>query len=446
MARHKIEIPPKLVDVFTGPARYRGSYGGRGSGKTRTFAKMAAVVGLKAALKGQNGIILCCREFMNSLDESSMAEVKAAILSDPWLSDGWEIGEKYIRTKDGIAGRIDFKFAGLRHNLDSIKSKASIILCWVDEAEPVAEEAWVKLIPTVREHGSEIWVTWNPETKRSATHKRFRENATPDMKIVELNWRDNPWFPDVLDEERKRDRIARPEQYDHIWGGAFATVIEGAYYAEKLTLAQRQDRICKLNVDPLMTVRVYHDLAFSSSDKADAYAMWPTQMINRQMNWLGYYESVGQSLDYHVNWMREWMRKTGVKRVEHVLPHDGRRPDGLGNQYADYWMAAATPEFDWSIRIIPNQGKGAAMQRIQTAHRHFNAFWFDAEGTEPGREALMHYHERRDDDREIGLGPEHDWSSHGSDAFGLGACDFEDLLSRASQPEETLIPEYGTIA
>ena len=219
MARHQIELPPKLVEVFTGPARYRGSYGGRGSGKTRSFAKMAAVVGLKAALKGKNGIILCCREYMNSLDESSMAEVKAAILSDPWLSDGWEIGEKFIRTKDGIAGRVDFKFAGLRHNLDSIKSKASIIRCWVDEAEPVADEAWVKLIPTVREHESEIWVTWNPETKRSATHKRFRENASDDMKIIELNWRDNPWFPDVLDDERKRDRAARPEQYAHIWEG-----------------------------------------------------------------------------------------------------------------------------------------------------------------------------------------------------------------------------------
>ncbi len=407
---------------------------------------MAAVVGLKCALKGQTGIILCCREFMNSLDESSMAEVKAAILSDPWLSDGWDIGEKYIRTKEGIAGRVDFKFAGLRHNLDSIKSKASIILCWVDEAEPVADEAWVKLIPTVREHGSEIWVTWNPETKRSSTHKRFRENATEDMKIIELNWRDNPWFPEVLDDERKRDRLARPEQYDHIWEGDFATVIEGAYYAEKLTLAKRQGRICKLPVDPLMSVRVYHDLAFSSSDKADAYAMWPTQAINRQMNWLGYYESVGQSLDYHVGWMRDWMHRNGVRSVEHVLPHDGTRPDGLGNQYKDYWEAASTPEFQWTVRIIPNQGKGAAMQRINVAHKNFNAFWFDEEGTEGGREAIAHYHERRDADREIGLGPEHDWSSHGADAFGLGATDFEDILASMTQTNAPMIPEYGTIA
>ena len=445
MARHSIELPPKLVEVFTGPARYRGSYGGRGSGKTRSFAKMAAVVGLKAALKGKNGIILCCREYMNSLDESSMAEVKAAILSDPWLSDGWEIGEKFIRTKDGIAGRVDFKFAGLRHNLDSIKSKASIILCWVDEAEPVADEAWVKLVPTVREHESEIWVTWNPETKRSATHKRFRENASDDMKIVELNWKDNPWFPDVLDDERKRDRLARPEQYEHIWNGDFATVIEGAYYAEHLALAQRQGRVGKVSADPLLPIRFYHDLAFSNSDKADAYAMWVTQFVNQEIRLLGYYESVGQSLDYHVRWVRDWMEREGRQKVLHFLPHDGKRPDGLGNQYGEHWAAAATQDYDWTVSVIPNQGKGAAMQRIEAGRRNFSRMWFDEAGTESGREALAHYHEKRDLDREIGLGPNHDWASHGADAFGMCVIDYEDRGVPQQEIEQMFI-EYGTMA
>ena len=443
--RHKIEVPPKLVEVFQGPARYRGAYGGRGSAKTRSFAKMAAVVGLKAALGGRNGIILCCREFMNSLDESSMAEVKAAILSDPWLTDGYEIGEKFIRTKDGIAGRVDFRFSGLRHNLDSIKSKASILLCWVDEAEPVSEEAWIKLIPTVREHNSEIWVTWNPETKRSSTHKRFRETASPDMKIVELNWRDNPWFPGVLDDERKRDQKARPEQYDHIWEGAFATVIEGSYYAEALTLAKRQDRIGKVAADPLLPVRMYHDLAFSNSDKADAYTMWACQFVNQEIRLLGYYETIGQSLDYHVRWLQQWMERQGRRSVMHFLPHDGTRPDGLGKQYADHWAEAATKDYDWIVRTIPNQGKGAAMMRIEAARRHFSRMWFDEEGTSAGREALAHYHEKRDEDRGVGLGPNHDWSSHGADAFGLMAVDFENngMPVRDTAP---MFPEYGTIA
>ena len=156
MATARIELPPKLIPVFTGKARYRGAWGGRGSAKTRSFAKMAAVKAYQFASEGREGIILCVREFMNSLDDSSMAEVKAAILSEPWLAEYFDIGEKFIRTK---CGRVEFKFVGLSRNLDSVKSKAYILLCWADEADPISKVAWQKLIPTVREAGSEIWAT-----------------------------------------------------------------------------------------------------------------------------------------------------------------------------------------------------------------------------------------------------------------------------------------------
>ena len=160
MTKVRIDLPAKLVPVFSGSAMYRGAYGGRGSAKTRSFAKMAAVWGLKFAEANQGGVIVCGREFMNSLDESSMAEVKAAIASEPWLAEHYEVGERFIRTK---CRRIEFAFIGLRHNLDSIKSKSRIRLLWVDEAQPVAESAWMKTIPTVREDVAEIWVMWNPE-------------------------------------------------------------------------------------------------------------------------------------------------------------------------------------------------------------------------------------------------------------------------------------------
>lgn len=220
MTTARIELPPKLIPVFTGPARYRGSHGGRGSAKTRSFAKMTAVQGVRFASEGREGIILCAREYMNSLDESSMEEVKAAIRSEPFLLEFYEIGEKYIRSR---CGRIRYAFAGLRHNLDSIKSKANILLCWVDEAESVSEGAWRKLIPTVREEDSELWVTWNPEDPDSPTSKRFRDPVDDDAKIVEMNYTDNPWFPAVLEAERQRDLRNRPLDYAHIWEGAFKT-------------------------------------------------------------------------------------------------------------------------------------------------------------------------------------------------------------------------------
>ena len=196
-----ITIPPKLIPVFESKSRYKGAYGGRGSAKTRTFALMTAVEGYRLAEAGASGIILCGREYMNSLEESSLEEIKQAIRSVDWLNDYYEIGEKYVRTKNR---RVAYAFTGLRHNLDSIKGKSRILLAWVDEAENVSEAAWRKLLPTVREDDSEVWITWNPENKDSATDKRFRQ--VEHKFIVEMNYNDNPFFPDVLEQERLNDQ------------------------------------------------------------------------------------------------------------------------------------------------------------------------------------------------------------------------------------------------
>lgn len=432
MATRRIELPPKLVPVFTGEAMYRGSFGGRGSAKTRSFAKMAAVWGLKYAQANMPGVIVCGREFMNSLDESSLAEVKAAIRSEAWLAEAYEIGEKYVRTKDG---RIDLAFIGLRRSLDSIKSKSQIRLLWVDEAEPVSEAAWSKAIPTVREDGSEIWVTWNPERKNSATHKRFREDPPEGAKIVELNWRDNPWFPRTLNRTRLEDKKKRPDQYDHIWEGDFVTVVAGAYFAKQLTAAKEDKRIGRVSFDPLMRVRIYCDLGGTGA-KADAFAMWPCQFIGKEIRTRDYYEAVGQPLASHI----EWLHSKGYRpeRADIYLPHDGETNDRV----FDVSFESAFRQAGYDVTVIPNQGKGAARMRIEAARRIFPAIWFDEETTEPGRDALGWYHEKQsDDDRKIGLGPNHDWSSHGSDAFGLMCVAYE--APQKDEEDESWKPKGG---
>lgn len=236
MAEARLELPPKLIPIFTGPARYRGAHGGRGSGKTRTFALMTAVKAMMFAEAGVSGVILCGREFMNSLEDSSMEEVKQAIRSVPWLDAYFEMGEKYIRTKNR---RVSYVFVGLRHNVDSLKSKARVLLAWVDEAESVSETAWMKLRPTVREANSELWCTWNPEKDGSPTDKRFRKEAPANAKIVEMNYSDNPWFPDVLEQERQDDRKRLDDQtYAWIWEGAYrensdAQILAGKYRVDE---------------------------------------------------------------------------------------------------------------------------------------------------------------------------------------------------------------------
>lgn len=377
---------------------------------------MTAVRGFVWSSAGREGIILCGRQFMNSLEDSSLEEIKAAIRSEPWLAAHYEIGEKYVRTRDG---RIAYSFSGLDRNIDSVKSKSRILLCWVDEAEPVTEDAWTKLIPTLREEDSELWVTWNPESKKSATHKRFRASEDPRFKIAEMNWRDNPRFPRKLERDRQRDLVQRPEQYDHIWEGAFKTVTEGAYYAAALIQARREGRIGHVAADPLMTIRLFCDIGGTGA-KADAFAMWAVQFVGREIRVLNYYEAVGQPLAAHLNWMRS--QGYTPDRAQVWLPHDGKTNDRV----FDVSYESAFRDAGYHVTVIPNQGKGAASFRIEAARRMFPSIWFNAETTEPGRDALGSYHEKKDEARGIGLGPEHDWASHGSDAFGLMCVAYEE--------------------
>jgi phage terminase large subunit len=402
----KVKIPPKLIPVFLGDARYRGAFGGRGSGKTQTFAKMTAIRAYQWAMAGDYGVIVCAREFMNSLDESSMAEIKAAIASEPWLAEAFDVGEKYIRTSAQLPGRIEYKFTGLDRNIDSIKSKARVKILWVDEAEPVSEQAWMTAIPSVREHDSEIWVTWNPRSRRSATHKRFRENAPDGAKIVELNWRDNPWFPAVLEMERLQDLAKRPDIYPHVWEGDFEQVVSGAYYAQSLAMARHQNRIRPLSVDPLMQFWTFWDIG-----TRDHTAIWVVQFIGGRVHCVDHYEAAGQPLAAHLGWLRE----NGYDKAICILPHDGANVNHISaERFVDHIRSAGFP-----AEVIANQGKGAAMQRVEAARRMFPAVCIDPDHCAGGLEALAAYHEKKDDKRGIGLGPEHDWSSHSADAFGL---------------------------
>lgn len=424
MTTAQIAIPEKLIELFSGEADVRACDGGRGSGKTRSFAKMAAVKGYQYGKAGVTGILLCARQFMNSLEDSSLEECKRAIEDEPWLAAYYDVGDKYIKSRDG---RITFAFAGLDRNIASIKSKGRLLLCWVDEAEPVTDEAWTTLIPTLREEGTdwnaELWVTWNPKRKSAPVEKRFKGSSDPRMKYVRCNWKDNPKFPALLERVRLRDLAERPEQYAHIWEGDYATVIEGAYFASHIVKARQDNRIGRVPADPLMTLRAFVDIGGTGA-RADAFAMWIAQFVGKEIRVLDYYEQVGQPLSSHLNWMREH----GYDKAQIWLPHDGATQDKVH----DVSYESALRQAGYTVTVVPNQGKGAAKARIEAGRRLFGSMWFNEATTQPGLEALGWYHEKRDEQRGIGLGPEHDWSSHGADAFGLMCVAYEE--PRESKP------------
>lgn len=427
MATAQIALPPKLIPVFEGRADVRGAFGGRGSGKTRSFAKMAAVQGYIHGMAGESGIILCARQFMNSLEDSSLEEVKRAIEEEPFLVGYYEIGDKYIKSRDG---RINFTFAGLDRNIASIKSKGRLLLCWVDEAEPVTDEAWLTLIPTLREEGSdwnaELWVTWNPKRKAAPVEGRFRFSNDTLTKVVELNWKDNPKFPAKLERDRQRDLAERPDQYGHIWEGEYATALAGAYFAHSLTVAKAERRIGKVAADPLMTIRLVADIGGTGA-KADNFVFWASQHIGREIRYVNHYERQGQPIAAHLAWMRS--QGYTPDRAQIWLPHDGDTQDKVN----DVSYRSAFEQAGYVVTVVPNQGKGAAMLRVEAARRLFPQMWFDQEKCQAGLDALGWYHEKRDEARGIGLGPEHDWASHSADAFGLDSIVYE--LPSATKPK-----------
>ena len=419
MTTVQIALPPKLRPVFAGRADVRGAFGGRGSGKTRSFAKMAAVRGYIHGCAGESGIILCARQFMNSLEDSSLEEVKRAIEDEPFLAAYYDVGAKYIKSHDG---RITFAFSGLDRNIASVKSKGRLLLCWVDEAEPVTDDAWLTLIPTLREEGSdwnaELWVTWNPKRKIAPVEERFRASSDVLTKVVQLNWRDNPKFPAKLERDRLRDLHERPDQYGHVWEGEYATAIAGAYFAQSLTQAKAEGRIGKVPADPLMTIRLFADIGGTGA-KADNFVFWAAQFIGREIRVLNHYEQQGQPIEAHLNWLRS--QGYTPDRAQIWLPHDGDTQDKV----FDVSYRSALEAAGYVVTVIPNQGKGAAMLRVEAGRRLFPAMWFNEQTTEAGIDALGWYHEKRDEVRGVGLGPDHDWASHSADAFGAMCIAYE---------------------
>jgi phage terminase large subunit len=372
-------------------------------------------------MAGTKGLLLCGRQFMNSLADSSLEECKRAIEDQPFLKDYYEIGQNYIKSKDGA---IEFAFIGLDRNIASVKSKGRILICWVDEAEPVTDEAWNTLIPTLREEGegwnAELWVTWNPKRRKAAVEKRFRFTNNPLIKVVELNHVDNPKFPAKLERQRQSDKEERPDQYPHVWEGDYIGVIEGAYYAKCITQARSENRIGRVGADPLMTYKAFCDIGGTGA-KSDAFTIWIAQFIGREIRVLNYYEAVGQAGAAHV----EWLRDNGYigSNTTIWLPHDGVAQDKV----YDVSYKKMFESVGYAVEIVANQGAGAAMARVRAGQRAFPSMWFDGDKCAGGIEAISWYHEKRDEKREMGLGVDHDWSSHGADSFGMMAVVYESV-------------------
>lgn len=417
-----LQIPTaEVFEPLLPPNRYKAAFGGRGSGKSHFFAGLM----IERALAEPGLRAVCIREVQKDLSESAKRLLEDKI-ADFGLGPEFDCQRAQLVTPGG--GSIIFQ--GMQdHNAESIKSLEGFDVAWVEEAQTLSERSLTMLRPTIRKSGSELWFSWNPRRKADAVDMFFRGPAGAPARstVVEANWADNPWFPEELQQERAEDLIKRPEQSEHIWDGDYAKVTEGAYFAAELGKMKREGRLSNVAADPLMTFRAFWDIGGTGA-KADACAIWVAQFIGREIRVLDYYEAQGQPLAAHVSWLRD----NGYGKALCVLPHDGATNDKV---YAVSYESALK-EAGFEVTVVPNQGKGAASMRIEAARRLFTNVWMNKPTTEAGIEALGAYHERRDEHRSIGLGPEHDWASHGADAFGLMCVAYE-LPTDKRTPENT---------
>lgn len=360
---------------------------------------------------------VCIREVQKTLKESSKRLIEDKLAAFGLTeADGFKVFNEVIQTPgDGI-----ITFQGMQdHNAESIKSLEGFKRAWIEEAQTLSARSNQLLRPTIRSEGSELWYGWNPRRKSDAVDLMLRGGEIPTgAVVVRANWRDNPKFPSVLEQERLDCLRLQPEQYDHIWEGGYATVLEGAYFARAIADAKAQGRIGRVSADPLLSIRVFCDIGGTGA-KADAFSMWVAQFVGREIRLLDYYEAVGQPLATHLAWLRG--KGWGPGKADIWLPHDGDTNDKV----YDVSYASALRAAGYIATVIPNQGKGAAKARIEAGRRLFPSMWFNEATTQPGIDALGWYHEKKDEARNVGLGPEHDWSSHGADAFGLMCVAYE---------------------
>jgi len=404
----------KTAGVFVpllAPARYKGAWGGRGSGKSHFFAEKL----IDDSYCERGLLSVCIREVQSSLRDSAKRLIEAK-LAQYKLGEahGFKIYREAIRTPgDGI-----IIFQGMQdHNAESIKSLEGFGRAWVEEAQALSPRSLALLRPTIRAPGSELWFAWNPRHRTDPVDAMLRGPQLPTgAVVVRANWSDNKWFTAELEQERLDCLRMSPDQYDHVWEGGYARSVAGAYYAAQLAEARESGRIGRVRADPLMTLRAIFDIGGTGA-KADAAAIWIAQYVGREIRWLDYYEAQGQPLATHV----AWLRANGYGAALCVLPHDGATADRVHD--ASYESALRQAGF--AVQVIRNQGKGAANFRIEAARRLFPNMWFDEAKCAAGLEALGAYHERRDEARGIGLGPAHDWASHAADAFGLGAVAYQ---------------------
>ncbi len=402
----EVQFPKKLLPLRK-PARYKVLYGGRGGAKSWSVARALLTAAAERKLR-----VLCCRELQTSLKESVHR-----LLSDQVELLG--LGRFYTIHRDAITGINDseFQFEGLRFNQTKIKSYEGVDIAWVEQAERVTKSSWEILIPTVRRPGSEIWLTMNPELEEDESYQRFVLHPPDDAVVIKVDWRDNPWFPDVLHREMLELQRRDPDAWLNIWEGHCRAAIEGAIYAHELREALSAGRICRVPYDRSLPVHTAWDLGHS-----DHTAIWFFQQAGFEYHFIRFVQDNQRHLPHYLKLLQDLPYIYGTD----YLPHDAASAT-LGSKAISEMMK------DAGRRVVVVPKTDSVTLDINVVRTGFDSYWFDQEGCADGLQALRHY--RYAVDEETGKRsrlPLHDEWSDGADALRTFAVGYRGQRARRS--------------
>jgi phage terminase large subunit len=347
--------------------------------------------------------VLCAREVQKSIKDSVHK-----LLSDQvealGLQSDYNVLQNEIRGTNGT----EFIFTGLSNQTsESLKSYEGVDRCWVEEGQKVSRRSWDILIPTIRKNGSEIWISLNPELDTDETYVRFIDNPRADSKVVEINWNDNPFFPDVLKAERLEflrqvaAGIRTQDDYDNIWEGKCRAAVEGAIFHREILAAKAAGRLRNVPYDPLLRVHTIWDLGWN-----DKMSILLVQKQASELRVIEYIEDSHRTLADYVADLRAKPYRWGTD----YLPHDARAKDYKSGKSAEEILVA----LERKVAIVPEIGVEAG---IKAARLIFPRTYFDKDRAGALFNRLGRYRRQINQTTNEPGAPLHDENSHGADGY-----------------------------
>jgi phage terminase large subunit len=404
----EIEFPRAFSGLFTA-TRYKVLYGGRGSGKSWSAAGALLAQGMREPLR-----VLCAREIMRTIGDSVHRLLTDRIDAVPAFKAFYEHNDSTIKGANGA----EFLYAGLREmDASKIKSFEGVDICWVEEAQSVRAKSWNVLVPTIRADGSEIWVTFNPELDSDATYQRFVVKPPAGAWVQKVSYRDNPWFPSVLEDERKALQIQDAEEYSHVWEGECRTVVAGAIYGREVLQMIESGRICRVPYNPQLPVHTVWDLGWNDQTSII--------LLQRSRHEISIIEYLEDSFVTTAEWVAELEKRKYVWGHDY-LPHDGRQTSRQTGKSDEMVLKGLGRK----PKIVP---RGDVEEGIRAARMVIPRVYIDQDKAERLVECLKKY--RRSIPTTTGepATPVHDQYSHGADAFRGLAMVVDKIRNEADQ-------------